>query len=168
MYDPDLLQLWSQVAIYSKTRCGAMYMADSLVEQMKSPISALTCYYTQPSSITLSLSPSSPLSSNMAILHLVGGDADGNVIIFDEHYNVLINTNLHRHSKVTAMSTTYKHRPVRYISTGGEDGSVSIINLKEKTIEYLLVVGVYNPFIIIMFIILFIIDSISRQVANYE
>ena len=108
-------------------------MTDVLVEQMKSPISVLRCYYTQPSEISFSSSLYS--SSKMAELHIVGGDDDGNVIIYDEYYNVLSHSNVHHHSKVTAMSPTYKFRPVQYISTGGEDGSVGVIHLKERNIK---------------------------------
>ena len=124
MTDPNLLQLWGKIAERCEVQCGAMYMVDSVVEKMEDNVSVLACCKTE----------------SADTLRLVSGDFQGNLVVYDQEYNIVLKAKPHK-NMVTAISPATKHAPMTYVATGAADGSVCVINLETNAVVFTAKVG---------------------------
>lgn len=119
MTDPSLLQLWGKIAECCEVQCGAMYMVDSVLEMTADNVSVLACC-------------NIPSTNN---LRLVSGDFQGNVVVYDHEYNIVLQTKPHK-TMVTAISPVSKLAPVSYVATGAGEGSICLLNVDTNTVVF--------------------------------
>lgn len=81
MTDPNLVQLWGQIAAHNEAECGAMFMVESLEETMEGNVSVLA-YCTA--------------GKDGEMQRVIAGDFNGNVVLFGGDYSVIQQQKLHR------------------------------------------------------------------------
>ena len=99
-------------------------MVDSVVEKMEDNVSVLACCKTE----------------SADTLRLVSGDFQGNLVVYDQEYNIVLKAKPHK-NMVTAISPATKHAPMTYVATGAADGSVCVINLETNAVVFTAKVG---------------------------
>ena len=93
-------------------------MVDSVVEKMEDNVSVLACCKTESDT-----------------LRLVSGDFQGNLVVYDHDYNIVLRTKPHK-NMVTAITPVTKHTPMSYVATGAADGSVCVINMETDAVAF--------------------------------
>ena len=81
--DPNLVQLWGQIAGHTDSECGALFMVEALEETLDGNVSVLAF-------CTVGKDADTP--------RLIAGDFNGNVILFDAAYNVIQRQKAHKYS----------------------------------------------------------------------
>lgn len=135
MLDPNLLQLWGNIAEYCEAECGAMYMVGSVEDAMEDNVSVLAYC----------------CSDERSDARLVAGDFQGNVVIYGGDYAVLNALKPHKsvrtgsvrcRNMVTAISNVRKVAAVPYVATGAADGSICVVSTETNLAVCTLKVGV--------------------------